>query len=115
MKAHLSYSSKKSGDDTQTKIRFIPSFATIGRTAWGKAVIRRPTAPGAAVGLRSAGCPDVLVAPGSHSVRRLRPSARGEIMQKWNAFQKSTVVRVVASSGTVIALAAIVGAGWKWI
>ena len=35
-------------------------------------------------------------------------------MQKWNAFQKSTVVRVVASSGTVIALAAIVGAGFKW-
>ncbi len=36
-------------------------------------------------------------------------------MQKWNAFQKSTVVRVVASTGTVVALVAIVGAGWKWI
>jgi hypothetical protein len=35
-------------------------------------------------------------------------------MQKWNAFQKSTVVRIVASAGTVVALAAIVGAGWKW-
>ena len=65
-------------------------------------------------GYRSAGCPDVLVAPGSHAVRRLRPSARGEIMQKWNAFQKSAAVRIVASAGTVVALAAIVGAGWKW-
>jgi len=36
-------------------------------------------------------------------------------MQKWNAFQKSTAVRIVASAGTVAALAAIVGAGFKWI
>lgn len=35
-------------------------------------------------------------------------------MQKWNAFQKSAAVRVIASAGTVVALAAIVGAGWKW-
>jgi hypothetical protein len=35
-------------------------------------------------------------------------------MQKWNAFQKSAAVRVAASAGTIIAVAAIVGAGWKW-
>ena len=36
-------------------------------------------------------------------------------MQKWNLFQKSAAVRVAASAGTIIAVAAIVGAGWKWL
>jgi len=36
-------------------------------------------------------------------------------MQKWTAFQKSTVVRVSASAGTIIAVAALAGAGFKWV
>lgn len=35
-------------------------------------------------------------------------------MNKWTIFQNSKVVRVTASAGTIVAVAAIVGAGWKW-
>jgi len=35
-------------------------------------------------------------------------------MHKWNIFQNSTVVRITASAGTLVAVAAIAGAGWKW-
>jgi hypothetical protein len=36
-------------------------------------------------------------------------------MKKWNILQNSTAVRVTASAGTLVAVAAIVGAGWKWL
>ena len=36
-------------------------------------------------------------------------------MNKWKMFKDSKVTQVTASVGTVIAIAAIVGAGWKWI
>lgn len=35
-------------------------------------------------------------------------------MDKWTIFQSSRIVRITASAGTVIALAALVGAGFKW-
>ncbi len=35
-------------------------------------------------------------------------------MNKWNLFQNSKVVRVTASAGTIIAVVAVVGAGYKW-
>ncbi len=35
-------------------------------------------------------------------------------MNKWNAFKNNTVVRVSASAGTLVAVAVIAGAGFKW-
>ena len=35
-------------------------------------------------------------------------------MDKWTIFSNSKVVRIAASSSTLIAVAAIAGAGWKW-
>jgi len=35
-------------------------------------------------------------------------------MDKWRTAQSSMIVRLTASAGTLIAVAAIVGAGWKW-
>ncbi len=35
-------------------------------------------------------------------------------MGKWNRFRDNTVVRVSVSAGTLIAVATVVGAGWKW-
>ena len=35
-------------------------------------------------------------------------------MSKWSIFQNQTVVRVAASSTTMIAVAVLVGAGYKW-
>lgn len=35
-------------------------------------------------------------------------------MNKWTIFQNSKVVRVAASAGTLVAVAAVVGAGFKW-
>lgn len=47
------------------------------------------------------------------SVRRLH-IRKERSMHKWNIFQNSTVVRITASAGTLVAVAAIAGAGWKW-
>ncbi len=35
-------------------------------------------------------------------------------MSKWNAFKNNAIVKVSASAGTLVAVAAIAGAGWKW-
>lgn len=35
-------------------------------------------------------------------------------MNKWKMFKDSKVTQVTVSAGTIVALAAIVGAGWKW-
>lgn len=35
-------------------------------------------------------------------------------MDKWTVFATSKVVRISASASTLVAVAAIVGAGWKW-
>lgn len=35
-------------------------------------------------------------------------------MHKWNMFKDSTVVKVSVSAGTLVAIATVVGAGWKW-
>jgi hypothetical protein len=35
-------------------------------------------------------------------------------MNKWTIFQNSKVVRITASAGTLVAIAAVAGAGWKW-
>ncbi len=35
-------------------------------------------------------------------------------MNKWKIAQNSLTVRVAASATTVVAIAAVVGAGWKW-
>ena len=35
-------------------------------------------------------------------------------MDKWTVFS-SKVVRITASASTLVAVAAIVGAGWKWL
>lgn len=36
-------------------------------------------------------------------------------MDKWRNARNSTVVRITASAGTLVAVAALVGAGWKWL
>jgi len=36
-------------------------------------------------------------------------------MDKWRMTTTQTVVRISASAATIIAAAALVGAGWKWI
>jgi hypothetical protein len=35
-------------------------------------------------------------------------------MDKWTVFSNNKVVRIAASAATVAAVAATVGAGWKW-
>jgi hypothetical protein len=35
-------------------------------------------------------------------------------MDKWTVFQSSKIVRITASASTLVAVAAIVGAGYKW-
>ena len=35
-------------------------------------------------------------------------------MDKWKIMSNSTVVRVAAGAGTLVATAVVVGAGWKW-
>lgn len=35
-------------------------------------------------------------------------------MDKWTIFSNSNVVRIAASAATLVAVAATVGAGWKW-
>lgn len=35
-------------------------------------------------------------------------------MSKWRIAKNSTIVRITASAGTLVAVAAIVGAGFKW-
>jgi len=36
-------------------------------------------------------------------------------MDKWNILTNSKIVRISASASTLIAVAAIAGAGWKWV
>jgi len=35
-------------------------------------------------------------------------------MDKWSILKNSTAMRITASAGTLIAVAALVGAGFKW-
>lgn len=35
-------------------------------------------------------------------------------MDKWRTAKNSTIVRISASAATLVAVAATVGAGWKW-
>ena len=35
-------------------------------------------------------------------------------VSKWTAFKSSTIVKVSASAGTLVAVAVVVGAGFKW-
>jgi hypothetical protein len=35
-------------------------------------------------------------------------------MDKWRILKKSMIVRYATSAGTLVAIAAVVGAGWKW-
>ncbi len=35
-------------------------------------------------------------------------------MNKWTVLTSSRIVRITASASTLVAVAAIVGAGWKW-
>ncbi len=35
-------------------------------------------------------------------------------MNKWSILKNNTVVRVSASAGTLVAVAVVVGAGFKW-
>lgn len=35
-------------------------------------------------------------------------------MDKWRTAKNSTIVRVSASAGTIVAVVALVGAGYKW-
>ena len=36
-------------------------------------------------------------------------------MDKWTIFQSNKVVRITASAGTLVAVATLVGAGFKWV
>jgi hypothetical protein len=35
-------------------------------------------------------------------------------MNKWTVVASSRIVRITASASTLVAIAAVVGAGWKW-
>jgi hypothetical protein len=35
-------------------------------------------------------------------------------MDKWRNAKNSTIARITVSGGTLVAVAALVGAGWKW-
>lgn len=35
-------------------------------------------------------------------------------MDKWRNLKSSVIVRVIASAGTLVAVAAVAGAGFKW-
>jgi len=59
-------------------------------------------------------CPDALSAPGMEAVAVPVHLQKELNMNKWTIFQNSKVVRVTASAGTLVAVAAIVGAGFKW-
>ena len=36
-------------------------------------------------------------------------------MDKWRIAKNSTIIRIIASTGTLVAVAALAGAGWKWV
>lgn len=36
-------------------------------------------------------------------------------MDKWRSNSKNTIIRISASAATLVAAAAIVGAGYKWL
>ncbi|MDT0165688.1 hypothetical protein [Cellulomonas carbonis] len=40
---------------------------------------------------------------------------RGTTMDKWRNARTATIVRISASAGTLAAVAALVGAGYKWL
>lgn len=61
----------------------------------------RPAPSGVVAGERPAG-------PGNAIIERLT------IMDKWRTAKNSTIVRISASAATLVAVAATVGAGWKW-
>jgi len=42
------------------------------------------------------------------------PQREKTIMDKWTIFTNSKTVRIAASASTVVAVATIAGAGWKW-
>lgn len=52
--------------------------------------------------------------PAGGNDREYRPLSKERHMNKWNLMQNSKVVRVAASASTLVAVAAIVGAGYKW-
>jgi len=51
---------------------------------------------------------------GAASVAHANPPWKGSIMDKWRSVKNSTIIRVTTSVGTLVALAALAGAGWKW-
>ena len=36
------------------------------------------------------------------------------IVNKWRTAKNSTIIRIAASAGTIVAVAALAGAGFKW-
>jgi len=47
--------------------------------------------------------------------RERHPETRERtIMDKWRIAKNSTIVRIAASAGTIVAVAALAGAGLKW-
>ena len=51
---------------------------------------------------------------GAATAARCRSPDEELDMDKWRILQNSTVVRGSASAATLVAAAALVGAGWKW-
>jgi hypothetical protein len=42
------------------------------------------------------------------------PERKRTIMDKWRIAKNSTIIRIAASAGTIVAVAALAGAGFKW-
>ena len=61
--------------------------------------------------IRTSGCRGMA---GAASVAHANPPWKGSIMDKWRSVKNSTIIRVTTSVGTLVALAALAGAGWKW-
>jgi hypothetical protein len=60
------------------------------------------------------GSTDALSAPVPESDSDFAPESQGVHMDKWKIIKDSKIAQIGASAGTVIAVAAIVGAGFKW-
>jgi len=59
-------------------------------------------------------CPDALSAPGPDSGFFIAPLLRGVLMDKWKIIKDSKFTQISVSAGTIVAVAALVGAGLKW-
>ena len=57
----------------------------------------------------------LLTGGGAVSTATVPHVRRDSSMDKWRIAKNSTIIRIIASTGTLVAVAALAGAGWKWV